>query len=348
MAYEPFVPPTIIDFGPPNEQSEPSRRSLESPSSTGGWLQRNGWWILATAEVVGRALATSGQAIETAPTDQTTTPDPTPTTHTSPVDEPLARLINHPSVILVTGRRGSGKSALAIRLQELLRDTAAPYAVGLPAKASHLLPGWYGLTEDPTTIPNNAVIYIPESYRFFHARGNNNAQGQAVADLVNISRHRRHTLIFDVQNPAHLDRNIVSEVDLVLLKEPGPLQEGFERPQFKGMMDSARAAFATIDQSRKKRAVVVAAAGSSQTMENKLPSFWTDALSRVFNDASSASKGNTKTATPRRGQKPTPENRKAKAQQMKAAGHSYSEIGHTLGISKSYVAKLVSEQKSSA
>jgi len=35
----------------------------------------------------------------------------------------------------------------------------------------------------------------------------------AVADLVNLSRHRKHTLIFDVQNAAQLDRNIVSEAD---------------------------------------------------------------------------------------------------------------------------------------
>ncbi len=90
-----------------------------------------------------------------------------------------------------------------------------PYAVGLPGKASGLLPEWYGLAQDFHTVPNNAVIYVPESYRFFHARDTQSAQGRAVADLVNLSRHRKHTLIFDVQNAAQLDRNIVSEADLV-------------------------------------------------------------------------------------------------------------------------------------
>jgi len=65
-----------------------------------------------------------------------------------------------------------------------------------------------------------------------------------IGDLINLSRHHKHTLIFDLQNAAQLDRNIISEVDLVLVKEPGPFQEGFERSQFKGLMDSARAAFA--------------------------------------------------------------------------------------------------------
>ena len=44
-----------------------------------------------------------------------------------PVDDVLARLVRHPSVILILGHRGSGKTALAVRLQELLQDVATPY-----------------------------------------------------------------------------------------------------------------------------------------------------------------------------------------------------------------------------
>ena len=77
-----------------------------------------------------------------------------------PVDEPLVRLVHHPLVVVIVGGRDSGKSALAIRIQELLRDTAAPYAVGLPPKAERLLPSWYGLAQDFDTIPSNSVIYV--------------------------------------------------------------------------------------------------------------------------------------------------------------------------------------------
>jgi len=283
--------------------------------------------------------------------DPQTAPFPTP-----PVDEALSRLIHHPSVILILGHRGSGKSALAVRLQELLRDVAPAYAIGLPGKASRLLPDWYGLADDTNTIPPNAIIYIPESYRFFHARGTQSSQGRAVGDLVNLSRHRRHTLIFDVQNPAHLDRNIVSEADIVLVKEPGPLQQGFERAQFKRMMDAARVAFAGVGQSRRKRAVWVvapAAAINGQLMENVLPTFWRDPLSRIFGDtlvgvgnngngasaATGQAPGN-RTATPRPGKRTSVEDRREKARRMCAAGYSLSEIGKALGISKSYVYKL--------
>ena len=75
----------------------------------------------------------------------------------------LASLVSHPCVVLILGHRGNGKTALACRLQELKKDVAAPYGVGLPPKTSRLLPEWYGLTDDFTDIPSNSVIYVPES-----------------------------------------------------------------------------------------------------------------------------------------------------------------------------------------
>ena len=109
---------------------------------------------------------------------------------------------------------------MACRLQELLRDIATPGAVGLPPKATRLLLDWFRLAGDLNEVPPKAVIYIPESYRVFHARATQTARGRLIGDVVNLSRHRRHTLIFDMQNRAHLDRNIISEADMVLVKEP--------------------------------------------------------------------------------------------------------------------------------
>ncbi len=114
-------------------------------------------------------------------------------TYSPAVDEPIAQLLHHPTVVLILGHRGSGKTALAARLQELLRDVAPPYAVGLPEKAARLLPEWYGLAQDFDTIPRNAISYVPESYRLFHARTTQTAQGRMIADLINLSRHHRHT-----------------------------------------------------------------------------------------------------------------------------------------------------------
>ena len=274
-----------------------------------------------------------------------------------PPDSALARILHHPSVILILGHRGSGKSVLACRLQELLRDIAPPYAVGLPRNAVRLLPTWYGLTDEPLDIPINATIYIPESYRLIHARSSQTAQGRALGELVNLSRHRRHTLIFDVQNPAHLDRNIISEVDVVLVKQPGPLTKGFERPQLRPIMDAARAAFAGVAVSRRKRLVWLYVPGDNadgRLMENMLPTFWSDGLSRVFSDTI-GERGNRAARAPlqgkkvsglsdlrfRRGRRTTIGQRQEKARTLRQQGYSYSEIGRVLGVGKSQAFRLV-------
>jgi len=274
--------------------------------------------------------------------------------YTPPVDESLARIVEHPAVVLIVGGRGSGKSAMAVRLQELLRQKANPYAIGLPPKAGKILPPWYGLAEDFSTIPNNSIVYLPESYRMFHARSSQSAQGRAIGEIVNLSRQRKHTLLFDVQNPAHLDRNILSEVDLVLIKEPGPFQQGFERSQFRSSMDGARAAFAGIGKQRRKGAVWVVAPGAGitgQLMENLIPTFWSDSLSRIFADVPIGSAeaqavatkrtSGPQLATTRKGQRTPLNDRRATAKNMCEAGHSYREIGKTLGCSVSTAFRMV-------
>lgn len=285
------------------------------------------------------------------------------TVYSPPVDEDLARLVDHPAVVLIVGHRGRGKTALAVRLQELLMDLAAPYAVGLPSKASELLPNWYGITDDPGLIPRNATIYIPESYRLFHSRSSQSVQGRAIADLVNLSRHRRHTLIFDVQNAAHLDRNIISEVDLVLVKQPGPLQQGFERSQLAPIMDAARAAFAGVPVAKRKSFVWVFAPDSGidgKLMRNELAGFWSEGISTMFsetavslgipnNSPGARTSGNvaeaSRSAKPRPGKKTTTESKREKAMKMSAAGYSQRKIASTLGISPSYVNKLLKDTR---
>jgi len=191
-----------------------------------------------------------------------------------PPDMALFQLLPHPGVYLLLGHRGSGKTALAFRIQELGRDGVAPYAVGLPPQASRLLPNWYGLIDDLSQIPRDARIYIPESYLLFHARASQSAQGKAISQLVNLSRQRGHTLIFDCQVGSYLDRNIVSAADVVLVKEPSPLSQGFERGQLEGIVDGAREAFAAIAPSRRKSHVWIYAPGAGvpgKLMEHQLP-----------------------------------------------------------------------------
>ena len=305
------------------------------------------------------------EVLEISPVPQLSdSPAPLVDAYIPETDQALANLVRHPSLVIIIGHRGSGKTALAERIQELKRHVAPPYAIGMPSKAVTLLPDWYGLATDFDSIPKGAVIYVPESYRYFHARTTQSTAGRSIPSLINLLRHRGHTLILDVQNAAHLDRNIISEADLLLIKEPGPFQDGFERSQLQGYMDSARAAFAGVGSNRKKKVVWVVAPQSGiigQLMENQPPSFWSDSLSRVLGDAPvglefgtgkddatirSGTKANDSLPT-RKGQKTPTEERRQRAKKMRTSGHTFGEIAKTLGICRSYACKLVKQSTDS-
>ena len=280
------------------------------------------------------------------------TTSPTPTVPPLPADYALAQLMPDSGVVISTGQRGGGKTGVNMRAQELLKDRLDPYAVGLPASAARFLPEWYGLADDISAVPNKASIYLPESHRQFHARTSQSVQGRAVGDLVNLARHRRWLLFFDVQNLAHLDRNILSEADVLLIKEPGPFIQGFDRPQFREHIEAARAAFAAVGPTRKKRAVWVVAPAAGvhgKLMENALPTFWTDSLGRAFADTrpltpSGSPKGSGPGSGVVRRARPRPSAElRLRARQLRAAGYSYGEIANMLGVSKTQAYRLVNE-----
>ena len=62
-------------------------------------------------------------------------------------DAKLRDLVTHPSIVLVLGKRGSGKPALAYRILELCKNQGTPYVVGIPANAADRLPDWIGVAE---------------------------------------------------------------------------------------------------------------------------------------------------------------------------------------------------------
>ena len=186
----------------------------------------------------------------------------------------------HPSVILVLGKRGSGKSALGYRLLELFRSRAIPYVVGIPAAARNLLPDWIGYADRLEDVPPKAVVLLDEAYLQYHSRDSMSDEGRNIGSIVNPSRHRELTLIFIAQEARQLDVNAISQSDVIAVKELSEISREFERPQLRRFTSKAMTAFVGVKGNRQRWTWVHSeAAGEVGLVENELATFWKPALS---------------------------------------------------------------------
>ena len=260
------------------------------------------------------------------------------------VPDPDARWLSlapHPSVIFVIGKRGSGKSALGYRLLELYRDQAAPYVVGLPSSARKLLPGWVGCADGLEGVPPGAVVLLDEAFIQLHARDSMSKEGRDIGTIVNLSRQRRQTLIFIVQEARQLDVNAISQADVIAVKELSEISKEFERRELRRFTDKAGAAFATLHGDKRRWTWIYSeAAGEVGLIENNLASFWRPALSHAF---AGAHEGPQTMAQQRKGERTPREELAARAKSMRQAGHSYGQVAKTLGVAKSTAFALVNE-----
>ena len=138
-------------------------------------------------------------------------------------------MIVHPAVVLILGKRGSGKSALAYRVLESFRYALSPYVVGVPAQARELLPDWIGVAPTLENLPAKSIALVDEAYLSYHARGSQAAASRSMSQALNLSRQRDQTLIFVSQESRQVDKNIASSANVVVFKELGMLQLEFDR-----------------------------------------------------------------------------------------------------------------------
>lgn len=245
------------------------------------------------------------------------------------------KVIVHPAVVLVLGRRGSGKSALAYWLLEVFHYELACYVVGVPTEAGRYLPDWVGIRSSLDGVPRRAVILVDEAHLPYHARTSTAAASIEMSRLVNLARQREQTLLFVTQEARQVDRNIASSASVVVFKEPSSIQVSFERPELRRRAEEALAQFQIVRGDKRSWAFVYAPDADSQGMlENPLPSFWTPKLSHLF----AAGQGGAPSRQPRR---PTVREKALKARQLRDRGWSLKQIAKELAVSKATVVNYV-------
>lgn len=313
---------TLEDIVAAMERERQKREREERLAATRGELESiNMQPILTTTQLAG-------------PLSGAQSPKPDPATPSGQklieieTDDKWREVIVHPSIVLILGRRGSGKSALGYRLLEIFRYGLTTYVLAVPAEAQRILPDWVGIAQRLEDIPLKSIVLVDEAYLRYHSRESLKGASREMSRVVNLSRQRNQTLIFVTPEARQLDKNIASSANVVVFKDLGMLQIEFDRPEIARIAAQAREAFLGITGDRRRWSYVYSPdANFMGLLENSLPSFWSTRLSRAFAGGGEASA----TTLPKT---MTLEERIQRARQLHHGGLSLGQIAKTLRVSK--------------
>lgn len=199
---------------------------------------------------------------------------------------PYADVYKFSPVIFIVGMRSAGKSALGYYILEQLRLLGYGAQVyGFPPQKYDLLPSWIQpvWNDNLETVPMNTTIVFDEAYMHYLSRNPNAAANKLIGGYVGTSRHRNQPLIYITQIARMVDVNVKSFIDIFAFKQPGLLQEQFERdPVINRLLLKAKDELMAYPDEMRKRYAYVFSDPYEGIVSNGLPSFWSDELSRVY------------------------------------------------------------------
>jgi hypothetical protein len=187
-------------------------------------------------------------------------------------------------VILILGRRGSGKTALAAKIGEYMMATykMLVYWIGLPEPARSLLPHWIKMVDSPDQCPVGCLIIIDEAGLHFLSLAFATDQNRLLRALLMVCRQRHSSLVVAVQSSRDLEYSVVRQADSIIFREPGMHQPDSERPDIRSMAKKAAAVFKEIPQDEKRESAYVFDDDFTGIIKCTLPSFWSEDLSHVY------------------------------------------------------------------
>jgi hypothetical protein len=203
------------------------------------------------------------------------------------VIEDFRRFLRGNFSILIAGRRKSGKSALMYRLAEIaynLRPRPV-YVVNLPESASTLLPEWIRpLHKSQIDKVTDSILLFEESALIAFSRSWYSSFNKLLSKLNAIAYHKRQSHIYVVQNMSLLDRNVISMIDVLILKEYNYVQYKLEREELREIVGTAAVMLRQIPPAeRVKYAVVIGLYDYPPfLLEYRLPTFWKEELAYAW------------------------------------------------------------------
>ncbi len=186
------------------------------------------------------------------------------------------------SIGIILGARGSGKSALGMRILE--NDAAQTgrkvYAIGFDRLT---LPKWMNAVpaEQINAVPNGSFLLVDEGGISFSSRSSMSDANKLLSSLLLISRHKDLSVLFISQNSSNLEINAIRQTDYLLLKPPSLLQQDFERKVIQDIYAEQAAKFKAMAKAHVGLFYVHADAYRGFA-ENELPSFWSESVGKAY------------------------------------------------------------------
>ncbi|MCH8329424.1 MAG: hypothetical protein IIB81_03460, partial [Nanoarchaeota archaeon] len=189
------------------------------------------------------------------------------------------KLKNTSLVILIVGKRGSGKTSLGMKFLEFFHHERERKCYTLGYESTRL-PFWLKKTDAIEKIPNNSIALFDEGAVLFSSRESMKNVNKELGKIMAIARHKNLTLVLITQNSAMIDLNVLRLADTLILKEPSLLQSNFERKVLKDIYVKIKPEFEKIKEKRSH--FYVWDDDFQGLVKYSLPGFWSEKVSKSF------------------------------------------------------------------
>lgn len=192
------------------------------------------------------------------------------------LDDLKNRMKNDSLIMIITGKRGSGKTALGFKILDVLSGNRKPYYLG-----QGKIPGFIKKVLDIKNVKNNSVVLVDEAAISYSSRSSMKKENKVMGELMTIARHKNLSLIIITQNSAMIDLNMIRLADTLIFKEPSLLQSRFERKGILDLFKKVEKYFKGIKENRKSYFYVIDDEFEG-LLKTGLPGFWSEEISKSF------------------------------------------------------------------
>lgn len=251
------------------------------------WLVFSIWAAMTLLLRFGKQTTSAAKAAHAESKRPQNKPEFSPLEEVEPFDGVLSAFENHlyskkSTIGLILGARGSGKSALGMRILENVANKTGrkAYAMGFDRLS---LPKWINTlpAEQIQTVPNGSFLLVDEGGISFSSRSSMSDANKLLSELLFISRHKDLSVLFISQNSSNLEVNAIRQTDFLLLKAPSLLQQDFERKVIQDIYARTSGQFKKFQPSHAGLFYVHSDAFQGFA-ENDLPSFWSDQVGKAY------------------------------------------------------------------